>query len=536
MQAIALEKPAEAVISLANRPAGSRDRRFVFAATAVLFLAFAAIAPFAHTQLPEFNAFIPSVSAVMFINDLITSVLLYAQCSIAPSRSFVVLAGAYLFTALITIPHALTFPGAFTPNGLFGAGEQTSPWLYFSAHFVFSAALLSYAQLMDLDRTNPLRPSSTRSAIGVSIMIVLVSAGGLTLLATAGSQYLPVLLSDRTHARSLPLLTTNLSISAMSAVALFILWTRRRTVLDYWLMLISIALILEEACFALSRVRFTVGHYAGRVLWLITSVVVLILLLQETVRLYALCARSYGLLQRERDNKLLSARAITASIAHEVRQPLTSIIASSGAALEYLAKTPPDHDKARLALNKIMREGHRTGDVFEGIHALFRRGDQRLEPIELNDIVTSVLESLHGELLDHGVSILPELHKLPPVGGRRDLLQQVVFNLVHNAIEALQGMANGKRVLRVSTEHRGGGLVALVVEDSGPGIDPARLDSIFNAFVTTKKHGMGLGLAICRQIVEHHGGQLLASSDGTGGAQFQVVLPIGPANSDSTNA
>jgi signal transduction histidine kinase len=314
-----------------------------------------------------------------------------------------------------------------------------------------------------------------------------------------------------------------------------VLWARRRTILDYWLMLISVALILEEACFSLSRVRFTLGYYAGRVFWLITSIVVLILLLQETVRLYALCARSYGLLQRERDNKLLSAQAITASIAHEVRQPLTAIIASGGAALEYLGKIPPDHEKARLALNKIIKEGHRTGDVFDVIHALFKRGDQRQEPIDLNEIVIDVLESLRGELLDHGVAILPELTDLPPVQGRRNQLQQVLFNILHNALEAMQ-MTNGRRVLRMTTERRGRDAVALVVEDSGLGINPGQLDSIFNAFVTTKKNGMGMGLAICRQIVEHHGGQLLATSDGTNGAQFQIILPTSPSDSVATDA
>jgi signal transduction histidine kinase len=526
MQAITMEDTHEAVISLANRAAGPRDRQFVFAATALLLLAFAAVTPFVRTPLPEFNAFIPSVSAVMSINDLITSVLLYAQCAIAPSRGFVVLAGAYLFTAFVIIPHSLTFPGAFTATGLLGASQQTSPWLYFSAHFVFPVALLAYAQLKDQDRISPLRPSATRSAIGASVVVALVSASGLTLLSTAGGQYLPILLTDRTHALGLPLIMTNLSIIAITTVALVAVWRRRHTVLDYWLMLISVALILEEACFSLSRTRFTVGYYAGRVFWLITSIVVLILLLQETVRLYTLCARSYGLLQRERDNKLLNAQAITASIAHEVRQPLTAIIASSGAALEYLGKVPPEHEKARLALNKIMKEGHRTGDVFDGIHALFKRGDQKQESVDLNEIVISVLESLRGDLTDHGVGILSELTELPLVEGRRNQLQQVVFNLVHNALEAMQITARGKRTLRIATEYRGRAAVALVVEDSGPGINPDQLDSIFNAFVTTKKHGMGLGLAICRQIVEHHNGQLLATSNGASGAQFQVILPV----------
>jgi C4-dicarboxylate-specific signal transduction histidine kinase len=180
-----------------------------------------------------------------------------------------------------------------------------------------------------------------------------------------------------------------------------------------------------------------------------------------------------------------------------------------------------------LALGKIIKEGHRTGDVFDGIHALFRRGDQKRESIDLNEIVVSVLESLRVELMGHGIATLRELGDLPLVEGRRNQLQQVVFNLVHNAFEAMQLSANGKRVLRVTTERRGSAAVAIIVEDSGPGIDPAQLESIFSAFVTTKSNGIGLGLAICRQIVERHGGKLSGSSRSSGGAQFQVVLPIG---------
>ena len=112
--------------------------------------------------------------------------------------------------------------------------------------------------------------------------------------------------------------------------------------------------------FFLGRDRWTLGFYAGRIIWLITSLVVLILLLLEITKLYAFCARSYGLLERERNNKLLNAQAITAAIAHEVRQPLTAIIASGGAALRYLEKTPPENERARLALSRIIKEGHRT--------------------------------------------------------------------------------------------------------------------------------------------------------------------------------
>jgi hypothetical protein len=153
------EKSDETVISLASQPASPRERRLVLVIAVLLSMALVALLPFAGTPLPEFNAFIPSFAAAIFINDLITSVLLYAQFSIAPSRSFLVLASGYLFMALLVIPLALTFPGAFTPTGLLGASWQSAAWLFLSSHFVFCAVLIGYARLKDVNRANALRPS-----------------------------------------------------------------------------------------------------------------------------------------------------------------------------------------------------------------------------------------------------------------------------------------------------------------------------------------------------------------------------------------
>jgi signal transduction histidine kinase len=169
----------------------------------------------------------------------------------------------------------------------------------------------------------------------------------------------------------------------------------------------------------------------------------------------------------------------------------------------------------------------RASEVFDSIRALFRKVDQKRQPIDVNEITLEVLQSLRGELRDHGVT--PHTHlasELPLVEGARSQLQQVVSNLVHNAIEAMDSTTDRSRVLRVRTELQGRDAIIVAVEDSGPGIDPKRLDSIFDAFVTTKADGMGLGLAICRRIVEGHGGQLSAFSDGKNGARVQFLLPI----------
>jgi signal transduction histidine kinase len=246
-------------------------------------------------------------------------------------------------------------------------------------------------------------------------------------------------------------------------------------------------------------------------------------------------ARANMMLERERDNKLMSAQAITAAIAHEVRQPLASIVTNASAALRWLERTPPDPDEVRSALTRIQNEGHRTSEVFDAIRALFRTGDEGRQQIDANEIVVEVLQSLRGELKQHGIEVRPELVELPLVEGHTGQLRQVIFNLLHNALEAMDTTTDRNRILRVTTELRGPDAIAIAVEDSGPGIDPEKLDRIFTAFVTTKAQGMGLGLAICRMIIEQHGGHLTASSDGKNGALFQFVLPIASATDRATH-
>jgi PAS domain S-box-containing protein len=231
-------------------------------------------------------------------------------------------------------------------------------------------------------------------------------------------------------------------------------------------------------------------------------------------------------LESERDNKLMNIEVVTASIAHEVRQPLAAIAANGGAALQFLQRAL-DLDKVREILNQMMDDCHRVSEVFDTIRALFRRVDQKREPAVVNEIVLDVLQSMREELKDHGVTTETELApELQRVDGHRNQLRQVIFNLIHNAIESMDNMMDGSRVLRVITKSQGPDAIIVAVEDSGPGINPSGLDSIFDPFITTKPDGMGLGLAICRMIVERHDGKLSALSDGKNGARFQLVLPV----------
>lgn len=295
---------------------------------------------------------------------------------------------------------------------------------------------------------------------------------------------------------------------------------------------------------------FGVGHFGDRdlpiedrilqaqavILVVTLGAFVLAALFAERRHAEARLARTNRLLERERDNKLMNIEAILASIAHEIRQPLASIGMNSSAALRFLTAAPPDLDEIRAALDAIGSDGERASEVFDSIRSLFRGVDQKRQALDMNEIMLEALQTLRGELRDRGVMTKHELASgIPPVVGHRRQLQQVIFNLVHNALEAMDS-ADRARVLWIRTERHGQDAIAVSVQDSGPGIDPKQLDGIFDVFVTTKTEGMGLGLAICRMIIERHGGQLTASSDGQSGALFQFILPIGPADKAAARA
>src|SRR5258705_3577987 len=194
--------PTGAEMSLLSLPPTRRQARWAIAVGVCQVAALALIAPFAKTQLAEINAFIPAVEGVIFVTDLITSVLLFSQFAIYRLRGLLVLACGYLFSALIIIPHALTFPGAFSPTGLLGAGLQTTAFLYWFWHFLFPFALLGYGLMRDEKfDPDPAHPSSL-ALIFRSVALVLALVCGLTLLAIAGNDYLPVLFADRVDSTS----------------------------------------------------------------------------------------------------------------------------------------------------------------------------------------------------------------------------------------------------------------------------------------------------------------------------------------------
>lgn len=516
------------VVSLAYLPPTSQQRRLIFIIAVLQFLALVIVAPFSDDLLPSFPALIPSFAGVISVNDLITAILLLAQYSLFPSRAILALAAGYLFTALIVIPQALTFPGAFTSTGLFGADLQSAGHLYMFWHIGAPMGILIYALLKHSNGAPKVFDGSPHAAVIWSVAIVFALVCMLTWYSVSDLPKIPFFV-DKLHIVKVTWADAiNIGLAIFDTLVLVVLWARRRSVLDYLLLLVVCSMITEQLLLVVfSSARFTLGFYAGRVFSLATSIFVLVALLTQTTRLYTRVIRSNILLERERNDRLMNVGATAAAIAHELKQPLAAMVVNADASLQFLDQTPPDVARAKEALGDIVADGHRTSETLDGVRALFRNVNEGREPVDVNEICHDVLHAMRSELNGHRIALQSQLTPgIPLVAGNRGQLQQVIFNLAHNAVEAMVTSKERSHVLRLITQRDDRGRIVVAVQDTGPGVDPKRLDEIFDAFVTTKPQGTGLGLAICRIIIERHGGDLTAFSDGKSGALFQFALPV----------
>ena len=226
-------------------------------------------------------------------------------------------------------------------------------------------------------------------------------------------------------------------------------------------------------------------------------------------------------------NRVATMGELSASIAHEVIQPITASVTNARAALRFLNAQPPNLEETRQALGSTVEQGDRATDVIERIRALIKKAPPRKDALEINGAILEVIALTRGEILKNGVSVQTQLAEgLPLIQGDRVQLQQVILNVIINAVQAMSAVSEGARELLISTGKDASGGVLVTVRDSGPGLNPESFDRLFDAFYTTKPGGMGMGLSICRSIVEAHGGRIWASLAAPGTA-FQCVLPVG---------
>jgi C4-dicarboxylate-specific signal transduction histidine kinase len=217
---------------------------------------------------------------------------------------------------------------------------------------------------------------------------------------------------------------------------------------------------------------------------------------------------------------------MSASIAHEVNQPLAAIVTSAAASLRWLTREVPDVDEARACVNHIAKEANRASEVIRSVRDLARRADPELVPLDINEVIDEAVAVVKPEALRHWVTVQLQLASgLPLVRGDRVQLLQVITNLAINGVQAMATVTDRARVLTIRTEQRESDQVLVAVQDVGIGTEPEGLDRLFAAFYTTKPDGMGMGLSICRSIIEAHGGRVWASRNIGSGMTFQFTVP-----------
>jgi NO-binding membrane sensor protein with MHYT domain len=228
-------------------------------------------------------------------------------------------------------------------------------------------------------------------------------------------------------------------------------------------------------------------------------------------------------------NRLTTMGELTAALAHEVIQPIAAAVTHADACLRWLHHDPPNLDEARAAVIMIVKDGTVAKEIIERIRLLFKKGTPQRELVDVNEVIREMIILLHGEVTRFSISVRMELAKdLPRVVGDRVQLQQVMMNLIINSIDAMKD-ADGTRELAINSQREEPGQLIICVSDTGVGLPPEQADQIFNTFFTTKPNGTGMGLSICRSIVESHSGRLWAADNHPRGASFHFILPTSVA-------
>jgi signal transduction histidine kinase len=515
-------------IVVANMPATARQRRLALIVIFLLLIIASIAAPFAHVQLPRVDAFIPVLQTVLCLADAVTAVLLFAQYSVEPRRAILALAAGYMSSGLFAFLQTLAFPGGYAPNGLIGDGANSAAWFFVLWHTSFPLGVLLYALWKDADRSDRLAGRTNAMRIGTTVVCVFLVGAGLAWLAASGAAYLPTLYGSDLLRQTAFASGINVFLWLWATTALVVLFMRRRTILDLWLIVTLIAAMPNFViAIFITSVRFSVAWYLARGYMLVASFTLLSILLTETTLLYSRLAAAILLQRRERMGRLMSLEAATGAIAHELRQPLTSIGLYSQTARIFLNNAPPNLEEIGECLGEINTATKRAANVITSVRALFKGTQSQRASIAIDQVAQQALALAHHDLQVNQVSVTADYHgNLPAIEADPVQIQQVVLNLIKNAIDAMAVTAPSSRALRLTTGLGSNSDILLLVEDTGPGLGAVDPDRIFEPFVTTKSDGMGLGLAISRTIIEDHGGKLGVVKTGPHGTTFELALPL----------
>jgi signal transduction histidine kinase len=521
---LARDRGKEFPALIASMPITSPQRRAALGVIIFVAAVFALLIPFAHIQLARVDAFIPVVQTVLCFADLITAVFLFSQYSIQPQRALLALASGYICSGLFAFLQTLQFPGAYSATGLLSDDPNCAGWLFSFWHISFPLAVIAYVLLKDRPAGFPHTFEPGR-AIAITVACVLVVITGLTWIATAG--LLPtVFVNLRQISPFYQYL--NGAMWLLNAIALVLVFIRMRTILGLWLAVVLFASLPDLSLPLLYPViRYSFGWYVGRIYTLIASCTVLAVLLIETTMLYARLANALVLQRRERAHRIMSMDEATSAIAHEIRQPLSSISFNCGAALNFLKSASPDLEQVRATLTNAISSSIRVSEIVESVRGLFKiTVHHPWGEIEINSVAREVLQMAESDLLGRGISVSMELQEgLPKIVADPVQLQLVMLNLVKNAIEATDSVSQRAESSSGDNDSSQDSTVSLFVQDTGSGISPENQTRIFEPFFTTKHSGMGLGLSICRRIIEDHGGDLRLTASDSHGSTFEIEIP-----------
>lgn len=486
------------------------------------------IAPHAGRLLTDWVVVLPAYAAAVLVIELVTSTFLFALFYVQRSRAILILAAGYLFSGTLVAPWVVTFPGVFSSLGIEESIQSAAAFAALK-RVGFPLFILAYAVWPDVEFSRH-RVSSWIVCTVISVLAIITVAswlivGDLSSLRLSNAFMIDALTPGLLW-HFIPALAIALYLAGITALA-----ARRRTILDLWLVVVLGTLLIEiiQISYLGAGVRMSLGWWAGRLYGLVSASIVLVVMLAETIAVYARLARATIAERRARQNRLTAMEALSATIAHEVNQPLGSMVTNANAGLRWLANPQPALDEARAAMHRIVEEGHRANKVVSGIRTMFMKGTRERAPLDLNLLIEQVVQQ-SGVVArqGHGAVTLDLDCQAPFVIGNAVQLQQVVANLIDNAVEAMREVPARQRRLRIATIGSEHGEVVVSIEDAGPGLDPATLDRIFEPFFTTKSDGMGMGLMFCRTAIEAHGGRLWTSPNKPRGAVFSFSLPTTP--------
>jgi signal transduction histidine kinase len=542
---------------LSSLTALDADKRRAALVVLISVSVFAVTVPYARTPLWPVPAFIPVYQSSLIINDAITAVLLFAQFSLVRAPGLLVLASAYLFTALIAFFHLLTFPGLFSPTGLLGAGPQSTAWIYMFWHGAFPLAVIAYARLEDGGRQGGRQPGlPARAAVLLGITTAAALACGFAALATAGQGFLPAIMQGNSYTPVMLGVVSTVWIASFAALA--VLWMKRpRTVLDVWLMVVMCAWIFDVGLSAVFNAgRFDLGFYAGRIYGLLAASFVLVVLLLEAGQLHAryLLARARHAAELQQANhelerayrelkdaqvqlihtaKMTSLGELVAGIAHEINNPLAYAMAHLGtisSALGKLAGEATLTDRGAAHLDKARQRAidarsglGRVSDIVSRLRTFSRLDEGEFKDADLTECINSALEFMSHKIKGKDIEVQTRFAGDAPLYCAPGLLNQAFLNLLANAVDAV-----GERgIVRVRTGQDDQGYW-VAIADSGPGVPDAIRDRIFEPFFTTKDvgEGTGLGLSITYRIIDRHKGTIDLVKSDLGGAEFVIRLPV----------